>query len=136
MPATKKTGNQLAMQPNHKFSLTASYTLPIQVKTRDLGSLTFLSTYSYTGERHPYIANLSEQAMRAYNRIDARIMGESAEGPWSASLWVQNLRDEIGLVEFVPFSSEITAERGTADGWARGTMTDGRRIGFWLRWKI
>jgi serine/threonine protein kinase len=132
--ATEKTGNQLAMQPNHKFSLTAAYTMPMPNLSRSnmaLGELQFLSTYSYTGSRHPYISNLPSQEMQGYGRWDARVQWTSDSGRWSASFFAQNIMDDLGLIEFIPLS--------TSSGFylpAMGTLTDGRRLGFVLRWKM
>ena len=71
---TDQTGNTLPKQPHHKFALTASYTHPLAWEQREIGSLTLLSTYSLMGARHPYIANLPSQEMRAYGGGSARVM--------------------------------------------------------------
>lgn len=129
---TDKTGNQLAMQPNHKFAVTAAYTMPIPSLSKssmDLGTLQFLTTYSYTGDRHPFIANLESQEMIGYGRWDIRAQWTSESGHWSSGLFVQNVLDEIGLIEFVPVSTNA----GTP---AMGTLTDARRFGFFVRWKM
>ena len=129
-----KTGNEMPKQPNHKVSLTGSYTHPLKLGGRDLGLVTLLSTYTYTGARHPYISNLKSQEMRAYGRWDARLTWESVDGGWSAAFWVQNIMDDVGLIEYVPESGRVTAF-GNPDGGV-GFLTDGRRIGMVLRWKM
>jgi len=121
------------MQPNHKLALTAAYSLPMPeipiLSSQPLGTLQLLTTYSYTGDRHPYIANLPSQEMRAYGRWDVRAQWTSESGQWSAGIFIQNVFDEIGLVEFVPVSTN-------GESPAMGTLTDGRRVGVVLRWKM
>lgn len=128
-----KTGNEMPKQPNHKFSLTASYTHPLQFGSTDLGSLTLLSSFSYTGVRHPYITNLPAQEMRAFSRWDARARWEW--GSWSVALWVQNIMNDIALIEYIPDSSGLLTALGQP-GADAGLLSDGRRIGLVLRWKI
>lgn len=130
---TDMTGNQLPMQPNHKWALTASYTMPMPNLSRsslDLGMLQFLSTYSYTGERYPDIANVSSQKMRGYGRWDIRAHWTSASGNWSAGLFVQNILDDIGLIEYLPVNPNTNASPPL------GTLTDQRRVGAFVRWKL
>ncbi len=128
-----KTGNEMPKQPNHKFALTASYTHPLQFSSRDLGSLTLLSSYIHTGIRHPYIANLGYQEMRAYNRWDARATWEWGNG--SVALWVQNIMDDVALKEYIPDATSMLTPMGHP-GADAGMLSDGRRIGLVLRWKI
>lgn len=129
-----KTGNTMPKQPHHKLALTGSYTHPLALGRRDCGSLTLLSTYSWTGERHPYIANLPSQAMRAYGRWDIRTIWASPGGNWTATFYVQNLMDDIGLIEYIPVSGVLTP-LGNPTG-ARAMMTDSRRFGAILQWKF
>ena len=134
----EKTGNEMPKQPNHKLSLTGSYTHPLQLGNRDLGSLTILSTYSYTGIRHPYIGNLSSQEMRAYGRWDARLWWNSPGGNWSVTGFVQNILGDIGLMEYIPMDGTTPffgnpEPSGVA---ARAMLGDGRRFGLILRWNM
>ena len=95
----------------------------------DLGTLQFLGTYSYTGMRHPYIANLPAHEMPGYSQLNLRAAWRSQTGKWSATLWVSNASDEIGLVSFTPAT--------IADGFnATGLLSNPRRIGFVLRYKL
>ena len=115
---TDNTGNQLAQQPNHKFALTAAYKMPLSER----GTLQFLTTYSYTDSRHPDVGNFDVNKIRAYDRWDIRINWLSDSGKWSAGMYVQNVLDEIGLVEYIP----------VLDGGAlrMGTLTESRSVGF------
>jgi len=115
------TDNKLPQQPKHKFALTAAYAMPLF----DTGDLLLLGTWSYTGERQADVYNMPGLEMRAYSRVDIRGIWTSESKRWSATLYVQNLFDEIGLIEYVPeFSQDF------------GTLTEPRRIGLILRWKL
>lgn len=128
---TDKTGNQLAMQPNHKWSLTASYTMPVpDVGRWNLGSVQFLTTYSYTGLLHPYIANLSSQEMPGFGQLSVRASWWSESGRWSATLWASNVLDTIGITSYAPAT---VAEGGGA---STGQLTNPRRIGFVIRYQL
>ena len=130
---TEMTGNQLPMQPNHKWALTASYTMPMPNLSESkvpLGVLQFLSTYSYTGERHPEIANTPSHKMRGYGRWDIRAYWRSDSGKWSAGVFVQNILDDIGLIEYLPVNPNTNASPPL------GTLTDHRRAGAYLRWGL
>lgn len=127
------TGNQLAMQPKHKFALTMAYTMPLPNVSKSylyLGSLEFLSTYSYTGERHPEIANIPSQIMRGYSRWDIRAHWTSVSGRWSAGVFVQNVLDDIGLIAYLPVNPNTKVLPPT------GTPTEPRRVGTYVRWKL
>ncbi len=130
---TNKTGNQLAMQPNHKWSLTSSYTMPLpnlSKRSQSLGNLQLLATYSYTGARHPYIANLPSQEMPGFAQLNLRASWWSETGRWSATMWGSNVLDEIGITSYTPAT---VAEGG---GTSTGQLTNPRRIGFVIRYKL
>lgn len=57
---------------------------------------------NYTGERYPYAQNIESQKMRAYNRLDLRAGWTSASGKPSATAFIQNVMDVIGLVAYLP----------------------------------
>ena len=116
---TNKEGNQLAMQPNHKAAITAAFTTPAFG-----GNAQLLATWSYTGERHPYVGNLSSQEMPAYDRLDVRASWTAPDGRWTATLFIQNVLDEIGLIEYRPSSRNVVAELPTV-----ATLTEERRLG-------
>ena len=101
----------------------------MQLQKRDLGSVSILSTYSYTGSRHADIGNLPSQEMRGYGRWDLRANWKSSSGKWSAGVFVQNVLDDIGLVEYIPLSTNGNHP-------ALGTLSEQRRLGLVLRWKM
>ena len=122
------TGNQLAMQPNHKAALTAAYTVPLSESPVPMpGTLQLLTTYSYTGSRYPDIGNFSETEMSAYGRWDIRANWVSDDNKWAVVLFVQNVLDEIGLVEYLPLN--------TNDGLSMGTLTEPRQVGISVQWR-
>ena len=131
------TGNQLAMQPNHKWSLTASYTMPLpnlgMAKLRDMGYLQLLSTYSYTGLRHPYISNLPAHEMPGYGELNVRASWWSPSGRFVATLYVANALDDINLVSYTPASTAGESPGTSPDSTA--LLSNPRRIGFVLRYK-
>lgn len=118
------TGNELPMQPKHKFAVTAAYSRPLDMG----GDLLLLSTYSWTGERHADLNNSPLADLEAYGRLDLRGTWTSPNGNLSATLFVQNALDKIGLIEFLQRSTNSSVPH-------MGTLTDPRRIGLQLRWR-
>ena len=113
------TGDELPQMPNHKFAITAAYTLPLE----RLGNLQLLTTFSYTGERWPQRAgNISKAAVPSYGRWDLRANWDSADERWSASLYVQNATDNIGVSESISIDLQ-------------GSLTEPRQIGLQVRWR-
>ncbi len=120
------TGNQLPLQPNHKFALTASYETPLTGAIG--GHLQLLGTYSWVGKRASDLSNFDISTMPAYDRFDLRGTWTSPSEAISASLFVQNVFDEIGVIEFLHQST-------TGGAPASGTLTDPRSIGLEVRWR-
>lgn len=119
------TGNQLPNQPHHKGALTVAYTMPLPnlgATSKPLGKLQLLTTYSYTGKRFAGIANIARMEIPAYSRWDLRANWVSDSGRWGATLYVQNILDEIGVTEFLAHD-------------AIGSLSDPRQIGLQIRWK-
>lgn len=112
-------GDELPQMPNHKAAISLAYTLPMD----RYGSLQLLSTLSYTGERWPQRAgNISRAEIPSYTRWDARANWNSPTGTWSASLYVQNIMDEIGVTEAISID-------------LMGALTEPRQIGLQVRWR-
>lgn len=118
-------GNQLPQQPEHKASLTAAYTWPMALGGQALGSVTLLATLSYTGPRFSNIANIDYQEIPNYERLDLRATWDSVDGKWSATVYVQNVLNEIGISEQVGFGEF------SQTAW----LTDPRQFGLVLRWR-
>ena len=121
---TDMTGNQMPQQPHHKASLTLSYGIPRVMA----GDVELQTTWSYTGTRWPDFANLEKFKIPAYTRWDARASWTSTDQHWTATVFVRNVRDEITYNEFYPLSSFA--------GPLLGSLTDPRRIGLELRWRL
>ena len=119
------TGNQLPLQPNHKFALTASYERPL---TGTIGGhLQLLGTYSWVDERASDLSNFDISTMPAYGRFDVRGTWTSPDETIAATLFVQNVFDEIGVIEYLHLSTHWTPRQGT--------LTDPRLVGLEVRWR-
>ena len=113
------TGDELPQMPNHKLAISTAYTLPLAER----GSIQFLGTWSYTGTRWPQRAgNISRTEIPAYDRLDLRANWDSADGQWSASLYVQNVFDEVGVSESISIDLQ-------------GSLTEPRQMGLQVRWR-
>ena len=122
--ATDMTGNELPMQPRHKLALTLAH----ERSLADGSRLVLRTIYGFTGRQHPNIGNVPDYEMPSYGRWDANAAWTSAGGTWSVLLFAQNIRDEIGLVEFVPVS-------GIGGNPALGYPTNHREIGLQVRYR-
>lgn len=123
---TDMTGNQLPMQPNHKFALTATYETPFTGAIG--GNLQLLGTYSWIDDRASDLSNFDISTLPSYGRLDLRGTWTSPEETVTATLFVQNAFNEIGVIEFLHQSTN-------AGNPASGTLTDGRSFGLEIRWR-
>ncbi|MDA1302254.1 MAG: TonB-dependent receptor [Proteobacteria bacterium] len=113
------TGDELPQMPNHKFAVTAAYTLPLD----RWGAVQFLGSWSHTGERWPQRAgNIARNVVPSYERLDLRANWRSADGQWSAAVYMQNVFDEIGVAESISIDLE-------------GALTEPRQAGLQVRWR-
>ncbi|MCY4142686.1 MAG: TonB-dependent receptor [Gammaproteobacteria bacterium] len=120
---TDMTGNSLPMQPKHKLAATVTHTRPLEIG----GDLLAVATYSWTGERYSDLSNASRSTLEAYGRLDARATWINEDGNLSATFFIQNILNKIGLIEYI----QRTTNGG---GPAMGTLTDPRQIGLEVRW--
>lgn len=123
---TDMTGNQLPMQPNHKWALSAAYETPLSGAMA--GHLNLLGTYSWVAERASDLSNFDVSTLPAYSRFDLRGTWTSADEKISATLFIQNVFDEIGLIEYLHLST-------IAGNPAQGTLTKPRQFGLEVRWR-
>ena len=121
-------GGTLPMQPEHKAALTLAYENSFE---KIPGTFTWLGTWSYRGEVYPQAANIESQKMRAHKRLDLRASWTSPSRKWSASVYIQNVADEIGLVSYNPVYGASNPSYPP-----RGTLTDPRRMGIVISWKM
>ena len=119
------TGNQLPLQPNHKFALSASYETPLTGPVG--GHLQLLGTYSWVDERASDLSNFDISTMPSYGRFDARGTWTSPDETITGTLFVQNVFDEIGVIEYLHLSTHWTPRQGT--------LTDPRTLGLEVRWR-
>ncbi len=121
---TDMTGHQLPMQPNHKFALTAAYQTQLGIG----GNLQLLGTYSWVDERASDLSNLDISTIPSYGRLDVRGTWSSSDETVSATLFMQNVFDEIGVIEFLLESTNSGAP-------SSGTLTQPRQMGLEVRWR-
>ena len=103
------TGHRLPKQPKHKAALTLQYTTPLQRG----GTLTALTTWSYTGSQFPSEANLSYMKVAPFDRWDVRAAWESPSKTWQVTAYVQNVLDEVAIQDIGQqgFSAWLTEQR-------------------------
>ena len=94
----------------------------------DMGSLSLLTTYSFTGYQYPTIANIDLYKVDGYHRIDASAIWTSADETISATFFVNNVFDKIGLNEFVAVS-------GLGEQVFLGMPTNHREMGLTIRYR-
>ena len=116
-------GNELPNMPNHKWSLTGNY----QRSLANGSNLVLSTTYSFTGERFNRIHNIPNDVLDSYGRWDANATWTSESGEYTASFFIENILDSIGMMEL------------ESNGWDAGyyqdaTLTDPRFIGVVLTW--
>ena len=86
------------------------------------------TTFSFTGERFNRIQNIAYDVLDSHTRWDASLSWVSASQGTTATLYAENLTDEIGIMEL--------ESNGWSDGYYRdATLTDPRFIGFVVRWE-
>jgi iron complex outermembrane receptor protein len=122
------TGGRLPQQPAHKGAITVLYENSFDGVP---GTFHWSGWLNYTGERYPYAQNLDSQVMRAYNRLDLRAGWTSPNGKLSATGFIQNVMNEIGLVAYLP-------QNGGANTLypPLGTLSDPRRVGAVVSWRM
>lgn len=121
--ATDMTGNRLPMQPEDKIALTLAYERSFD----NAGNLQLQTTYMFTDDQHPNIGNVPDYVIPSYERWDAGAIWTPTNNNWSLHLFVQNIFNEIGLVEFLPIS-------GLGSNPSLGYLTHPREVGVQVRW--
>jgi iron complex outermembrane receptor protein len=109
-------GNVLPQQPKHKGALTLTYTQPLG----QMGTITALTTWSYTGTRWSDIGNVPYAQLDAYDRLDLRATWDSPGGDWSVTGFVQNVMDNITIQEYA---------------YGNAWLTEPRQMGVQIRWR-
>ena len=112
------------MQPRNKLALTLSHERSLNGN----GSLQLLGTYAFTSSQHPNIGNIPDYEIPSYGRWDAAAIWTAPNTDWSVTLFVQNIANEIGLVEYLPIS-------GLGSNPSLGYLTNPRELGVQLRWR-
>ena len=120
------TGGTLPQQAKHKMAATLSYENSFD---QIPGSFRWSGWLSYTGERYPYTQNIESQKMRAHKRLDVRTTWMSPSEQMTVTGFIQNITGEVGLVAYLPNNSGVLYP-------PMGTLTDPRRVGVVVEWKM
>ncbi len=124
---TDQTGNRLPMQPENKLALTTTWFRSLGASGGG-GHLRLQSTYTFTDDVYPGIANLEIYELPSYSRWDVGGTWSSPSDRWSVSLFLKNVTDEIAVTEFLPIA-------GNGDVPALGSLTNPREVGMQLRFR-
>ncbi|MCW8193762.1 TonB-dependent receptor [Proteobacteria bacterium 005FR1] len=109
-------GNQLLQVPEGKATAWGSYAMPLG----QYGNLELLSAVSWIDDVY-FTAFESERDMApSYTRWDARLTWTSVEQNWSASAFVDNITDEVGIRQIL--------RNGQSQGWRRMAQFSDRRL--------
>ena len=114
------TGGNLPMQAKNKAAVTLTFETALD---NNLGAVQLLGTFSHTGDRYPQVQNIEDQKLPAYERLDLRGTWTSSDLRLSATVYVQNVMDDIGVQEILPGRSPM------------GTLTEPRQFGLQIRWR-
>ena len=108
-------GNQMPLQPKHKFSLTAIY---------DMGNLRFLGTLGHTTDKNTDISNLPKYKIPEYTRLDLRAIWFTPREGLQVHVFAKNVLDQIAVQQWRPNEGY-----GFGSGVIRGSLTDEREVG-------
>ena len=114
------TGGNLPMQAKNKAAVTLTFETALD---NNLGTVQLLGTFSHTGDRYPQVQNIEDQKLPAYERLDLRGTWTSDDLRLSATVYVQNVMDDIGVQEILPGRAPM------------GTLTEPRQFGLQIRWR-
>ncbi len=91
LPSADYSGNRLTRTPEHKVTLSPSYTLGFGSGAE----LEFAVDYQYESDIWDDASNSSTEFRDATHFLDARAVYTSPQGHWSLALWGKNLTDEL-----------------------------------------
>ena len=120
-------GNRSRQTPEHKFSATLTYDVPI---SGEWGSLDVLTILSWRDKMYMDEANFDIFSVPDYTRWDLRTNWISPSGTYRITGWVTNLLDQIAVQAYSPRQGNGVA------GPIHGTVTDERRIGFTFNYQL
>lgn len=122
-------GNPLSNSPEHQFALSGTYTIPT-----DIGDFSLYAIYYWQDDAYFRAFSTWLSHAEDWDRLDTRLMWNSADYKWRATLYVKNLFDEIGLFNSIVGGPYENFWR-TAGDWDTGA-TPPRQFGIELshRW--
>ncbi|MDT8427314.1 MAG: TonB-dependent receptor [Pseudomonadales bacterium] len=109
-------GNQLLQVPDWKFTAWGSYMLPISGGN----NIELLTSYSWIDETYSSPFEKEIDRAPAYGRWDARATWQSRGGRWGASVYINNILDELGIREI--------GRTGEEEGFRRAAQLTERRL--------
>jgi iron complex outermembrane recepter protein len=118
-------GNQLLQVPDWKFTLWGSYSVPVG----NAGMLDVLSAFSWIDEVYFSPFDSEHDRAPAYGRWDARATWRSTDQRWTASAFVNNITDELGVRQLLR-GGETTGFRRAAQ------VTEPRHLGLELSYSF
>lgn len=88
------SGSQLNRTPEHKISLSATYTLPT-----DVGDFALHGVYSWQDETYYRAFGTELDKAAEYDRTDARLSWQSPEDHWEVSFYLSNAFESDGYAD-------------------------------------
>lgn len=115
------SGLPLRQAPENKYSITASYDVPMNSGA----NLNFRVDYTYTDEQINDYPTADNTVIEEFSLVDARAAWTSADGAWQVAIWGKNLTED----EY--FSHSYTIGPGTVGVWGHP-----RTYGATLTWSM
>ena len=115
-------GNPFPSLAEHQFSASLVWDL----NETSIGDFSFLTTYSWVGDRQGSIWNISIDEMPAYDRCDARVTWVPKDERFEVTAFIDNIQDKHGV-------TENQARWWDEDFFREGNLTDGRFWGMEVR---
>ena len=91
------SGNETPRSPESRWSLSPTYSLPLD----DNAFIDFAVNFSHTDKYHLGIANDLRTQQRALSLLDASVRYTSGDELWDLTLWGKNLQDELYLAHSI-----------------------------------
>ena len=93
--ALQFAGNKFRLSPENNLAVGARFTLPMG----DAGDFYLAPTYVWKSEHFFEDDNDPREFQDAYGLLDAKLGFDSADGAWSASIYIENALDEEYLID-------------------------------------
>jgi len=121
LPSSDYSGNRLTRTPEHKVTLSPSYT----VDFASGAELMFVIDYAYESKIWDDASNSGAEFRDPTHFVDARAVFTAPGGDWSLALWGKNLSDEV-----------TRSHQATFIGATFASYNPPRTVGLTLRWNF